>query len=112
MEGNHSTPNTGLKTVQIIEGQNTYKCQIQTIKDFLQVSLFIGGNLKQEGNIHITKIQNQLLYYDFNINEIFEEINALNKESFSIVKEGNIHITKIQNQILAFGDCSINEIFE
>ena len=54
MEDNHSTPNTCLKTVQIIEGQNTYKCQIQTIQDFLQVSLFIGDNLKQEGNIHIT----------------------------------------------------------
>ena len=100
MEDNHSTPNTGLKTVQIIEGQNTYKCQIQTIQDFLQVSLFIGDNLKQEGNIHITKIQNQILTYGYNINEIFEEINALNKESFSIVKEGNKDKIKIEFIIL------------
>ena len=101
MEDNHSTPNTGLKAVQIIEGQNTYKCQIQTIQDFLQVSLFIGDNLKQEGNIHITKIQNQIFaFMGYNINEIFEEINALNKESFSIVKEGNKDKIKIEFIIL------------
>jgi len=100
MEDNHSTPNIGLKTVQIIEGQNTYKCQIQTIKDFLQVSLFIGDNLKQEGNIHITKIQNQILTYGYNINEIFEEINALNQESFSIIKEANKDKIKIEFIIL------------
>ena len=46
--------------------------------------------MKQEGNIHITKIQNQILAFgDYNINEIFEEINALNQESFSIIKEAN-----------------------
>ena len=101
MEDNHSTPNTGLKTVQIIEGQNTYKCQIQTIQDFLQVSLFIGDNLKQEGNIHITKIQNQILAFgDYNINEIFEEINVLSKESFSIIKEANKDKIKIEFIIL------------
>ena len=101
MEDNHSTPNTGLKTVQIIEGQNTYKCQIQTIQDFLQVSLFIGDNLKQEGNIHITKIQNQILtFVGYNINEIFEEINALNQESFSIIKEANKDKIKIEFIIL------------
>ena len=71
MEDNHSTPNTGLKTVQIIEWQNTYKCQIQTIQDFLHFSLFIEGNLEHEGNIHITKIQNQILTYGYNINEIY-----------------------------------------
>ena len=100
MEEIHSTPNTSLKTVQIFEGQNTYKCQIQTIQDFLQVSLFIGGNLKQEGNIHITKIQNQILTYGYNINEIFEEINALSQESFSIIKEANKDKIKIEFTIL------------
>ena len=94
------TPNPSLKTVQITEGQTVYKCQLQTIQDFLQVSLFIGDNLKQEGNIHITKIQNQILTYGYNINEIFEEINALNKESFSIVKEGNKDKIKIEFIIL------------
>ena len=101
MEDNHSTPNTGLKTVQIIEGQNTYKCQIQTIQDFLQVSLFIGDNLKQEGNIHITKIQNQILAFgDYSINEIFEELNALSQESFSIIKEAKKDKIKIEFTIL------------
>ena len=95
------TPNPSLKTVQITHGQTVYKCQLQTIQDFLQVSLFIGDNLKQEGNIHITKIQNQIFaFMGYNINEIFEEINALNKESFSIVKEGNKDKIKIEFIIL------------
>ena len=101
MEEIHSTPNTTIKTVQIIERQNTYKCQIQTIQDFLQISLFIEGNLKQEGNIHITKIQNQILAFgDYNINEIFEEINTLSQESFSIIKEANKDKIKIEFTIL------------
>ena len=67
MEDMPLTPNPSLKTVQITEGQTVYKCQLQTIQDFLQVSLFIGDNLKQEGNIHITKIQNQILKYHNNL---------------------------------------------
>ena len=101
MEEIHSTPNTSLKTVQIFEGQNTYKCQIQTIQDFLQISLFIEDNLKQEGNIHITKIQNQIsAFIGYNINEIFEEINILSQESFSIIKEANKDKIKIEFTIL------------
>ena len=90
------TPNINIKTVDLNEGRNNYKCQIQTIKDFLQVSLFIGEIIKQEGTIHLSKIQNQIsAFYDYNINEIFEEINLLNKESFNIIKEGNKYMLKI-----------------
>ena len=84
------TPNINIKTLELNEGGNNYKCQIQITKDFLQVSLFIGDILKQEGTIHLSKIQNHILAFgDYNINEIFEEINLLNKESFNIIKEGN-----------------------
>ena len=41
-----------------------------------------------------------LTFVGYNINEIFEEINALNKESFSIVKEGNKDKIKIEFIIL------------
>ena len=82
MEQINITPNTCLKTVQI----NEYKCEIQIIKDCIQVLLYIGDNIKYEGNIHISKIQNQIFaFINYNINEIFEEINILNKESFSII---------------------------
>ena len=91
------TPNVNIKTVDLNEGGNNYKCQIQTIKDFLQVSLFIGEIIKQDGTIHLSKIQNQISAFDdYNINEIFEEINLLSKESFNIIKEGNKYMLKIE----------------
>ena len=88
MKENCSSLNTGLKTVELNEGVNGYKCQIQTIKDFIQVSLFINDNIKQEGRIHITKIQNEIgAFIGYNINEIFEEINLLKDDCFSIFKK-------------------------
>ena len=51
--------NAFVKNIEIKEGENKYKCQLQTIKDFLLVSLYQEDNLKFEGNIHISKIQNQ-----------------------------------------------------
>ena len=105
------TPNTSLKTVDINEGENKYRCQIQIIKDFIQVSLFIGDNLKHEGNIHISQIQNQIFaFMNYDINEIFEEIAILNDESFNIVKgklkiefiilrrKQNLYISLIKNE--------------
>ena len=97
MEENFSSPNTGLKTIEINEGGNGYKCQIQTIKDFIQVSLFINDNIKQEGRIHISKIQNEIgAFIGFNINEIFEEINLLKDDCFSIIKKEEKYILKIE----------------
>ena len=101
MEEICQTPNINIKTVELNEGGNNCKCLIQTIKDFLQVSLFIGEIMKQEGTIHLSKIQNQISAFDdYNINEIFEEINLLNKENFNIIKEGNKYMLKIEFTIL------------
>jgi len=50
--------NAFVKTIEIKEGENKYKCQTQTIKDFLQVAIFQKEKLKLEGNIHTSKIQN------------------------------------------------------
>ena len=47
MEDVCQTQNLITKTVEINDGGNNYKCQIQTIKDFIQLSLFIEANLKQ-----------------------------------------------------------------
>ena len=97
MEENCLSPNTGLKTIEINEGGNGYKCQIQTIKEFIQVSLFINDNIKQEGRIHITKIQNEIgAFIGYNINEIFEEINLLKDDCFSIIKKEEKYILKIK----------------
>ena len=93
--------NTGIKTIEINESGIRYKCQIQTIKDFIQISLFINDNNKQEGKIHISQIQNQIFtFMSYNINEIFEDISLLNNKSFSIIKKEDKYILKIEFIIL------------
>ena len=85
-----NTPNINIKTIEIQEGHNQYKCQIQIIKHFLQVTLYLQEKLKYEGNIPLQKIQNQICaFIDCNISEIFEEINELNNEKFIIINDLN-----------------------
>ena len=97
MEEACSSPNTGLKTVEINESGTRYKCQILTIKDFIQVSLFINDNMEQAGRIHVSKIQNEIdAFMRYNINEIFDEINLLQTESFSMIKKEDKYILKIE----------------
>ena len=81
---------SNIKTLEIKECENKYKCQIQIIKNFIQVSLYIDNILKHQGNIHISKIQCQIYALaDYTINEIFEEINILNNDNFNIIKDNN-----------------------
>ena len=94
------TPNIDIKEIGINEGDNKYKCQIQIIKDFIQVTLYSNNILKYKGNIHISKIEYYLGIYNYNIDEIFEEINILNKDNFKIIKEMNIYKLKIEFIIL------------
>ena len=100
MEENNIIPNIDIKTIEIKEGENVYKCQIQIIKDFLQISLLSGNSLKYQGNIHISNIQIDLGIYYINIKEIFDEINLLNKDEFILIKDVNKYKLKIEFTIL------------
>jgi len=83
--------NISLKSIEIEYEGNKYICKIQLINEILNISLYLNNNiLKYEGNITINKIQNQIGAFDeYNINEIFEEINILNNNNFKIIKEKN-----------------------
>jgi len=65
--------------------------RILLVEVIYYISLYINDNiLKYEGNITINKIQNQIgTFNDYNINEIFEEINILNNNNFKLIKENN-----------------------
>jgi len=80
-----------IKSIEIEDEGNKYICKIQIIKNILNISLYINNNiLKYEGNITINKIQDQIgAFNDYNINEIFEEINILNNNNFKLIKENN-----------------------
>ena len=91
------TPNKFLKVLELNEGENKFKCQIQIIKNFLQVSMFTRNILKHEGNISLYKIRNQICAFtNYNINDIFEEIILLHYDNFSLTKEANKYQLKIE----------------
>ena len=80
------SPNLSAKNIEIKFEGKKFTCKIQTIKNFLSISL--NNPLKYIGYIHISKIQNQIgAFNDYNIDEIFEEINLLDNDYFSLMKE-------------------------
>ena len=100
MEETDIAHNINIKTMEINEGELSYKCEIQTIRKFLHISLYSGEDLKYQGNIHLSKIQFNLGILNFNINEIFDEINSLDKDNFILIKNENGYIIKIEFMIL------------
>ena len=92
---------SSLKSLELeIEGQK-YTCNIQIIDELMQSNLFLANKLKYRGNTFLEKIQCQIkAFFDYNINEIFEEINKLNDDNFSIIKENDKYKLKIDFIIL------------
>ena len=78
--------NISIKLLEIENEGNKYICKIQIIKQILNISLYINNNtLRYEGNITLNKIQNQIdTFNDYDISEIFEEINILNKNNYKL----------------------------
>ena len=92
---------SSLKSLQIeIEGQK-YICKIQIVDELIQSNLYLENKLMYRGNIFLEKIQYQIkTFFDYNINEIFDEIKQLNDDNFSIIKENNNYKLKIEFSIL------------
>ena len=80
-----------IKSIEIENEGIKYICKLQIIKQILNISLYTNKNiLKYKGNIALNKIQNQIgAFNDYNINEIFEEINILNNNNFKLIKDNN-----------------------
>ena len=90
MEKSKLNKNILIKSIEIESEGNKYICKIQIINKILNISLYNNNILKYEGNITLNKIQNQIgAFNDYNINEIFEEINILNNNNFILIKENN-----------------------
>ena len=99
MEASVQKSNISLKNIEINFEKKKLNCTIQIIKEFLVIS--INGSFKFEGNIHLSEIKNQIIpFSDYNINDIFNEIDLLNKDNFTIIKENCKHKLKIKFIIL------------
>ena len=96
-----STPNLSIKSLEINNEGNKYKCQIQIIKNFIVVSIYLNHELKYEGNISLPRIQIEITtFINYNIKEIFEEINRLNINNYKIIKDNNKYKLRIEFEIL------------
>ena len=103
-----STPNLSIKSLEINNEGNIYKCQIQIIKNFIVVSIYLNNELKYEGNISLPRIQIEITtFINYNIKEIFEEINRLNVNNYKIIKDNNKYKLRIEFEILR----KINELY-
>ena len=101
MEAPCITPDTSLDSIDIIIEGKKYICKIELIDSFIQANIFLNNDLKYRGNIFLEKIQSQIkAFLDYNINEIFEEINQLNYNNFSIKREKNKYKLIIEILIL------------
>ena len=67
----------------------------------MQITLNLQDELKYEGRISLSNIQNQLpVFNDYQLEEIFYIISRLNISSFKLIKELNKFILKIEFNIL------------
>ena len=107
METSNITPgmptlsSSSSKSMKIkFEGKKNF-CQIQVIEDSIQAEITLDNKFKYKGNIFLEKIQSQIkAFLDYNIYEIYEEINQLNTNNFSIIKKNNKYKLVIEFMIL------------
>ena len=81
--------NLGIKEVELRDGENKLKCEIQIIGKFFQASIYDSDNtLLYQGDIHVNRIRAQIYAFtDVRIGEIFDEINKLENDKFNLLKE-------------------------
>ena len=97
------TSNSSLmKSINIEYEGRIYICKIEIIdEELININIYLDNKLKYKGNIYLEKIQIQIkTFLDYNINEIYEEINKLNNNNFKIIKENNKYKLKIKFIIL------------
>ena len=81
--------NLGIKEVELRDGENKLRCEIQIIGKFFQASIYDSDNtLLHQGDIHVNRIRAQIYAFtDVRIGEIFDEINKLENDKFKLLKE-------------------------
>ena len=93
---------TLIKLIEIEHEGIKYICKIKIIEgDLISIGIYSDNKLKYRGNIFLEKIQLQIkTFFDYNITEVFEEINQLNNNNFSIIKQNDKIKLKIKFIIL------------
>ena len=100
MDAPTSIQSNSIKIVQIENEENIYICKLQVSNNSIEANIFLADSSIFKGNINLDQIKNQIMnLVDFNINEIFEEIDSLDSSSFSISKDLDKYILKIKIKV-------------
>ena len=100
MDAPTSIQSNSIKIVQIENVENIYICKLQVSNNSIEANIFLADSSIFKGNINLDQIKNQIMnLVDFNINEIFEEIDSLDSSSFSISKDSDKYILKIKIKV-------------
>ena len=76
MEAPTSIQSNSMKIVQIENEGNIYICKLQIVDNSIEANIFLAESSIFKGSINLDQIINQIKnLVDFNINEIFEEID-------------------------------------
>ena len=82
METPFKLPKALIKSIEIINEGKKYICKIELIEELMKTNIFLDNKLIYKGNIFLEKIQFQIkAFFDYNLYEIFEEINQLNNNN-------------------------------
>ena len=100
MEAPTSIPCNLMRIVQIENEGNIYICKLQVADNSIESNIFLADSSIFKGSINLDQIITQIKnLVDFNINEIFEEIDSLDSSSFSISKDSDKYLLKIKLKI-------------
>ena len=97
MEASLQKSKISLKKVEIDFEGKKLNCKIQIIKEYLVIS--IDSLFKYKGYAHLSEIKNQISFGYCDINDIFEKINLLDKDNFSLIKENDKYYFIIKFEI-------------
>ena len=101
MKKNLIRPDASLEPLEINIEENKYICKIQIIDELIYTNIILYNKVKYKGRIFLEKIQSQIkAFFDYNIYEIFEEINHLNSNNFSLINEYKQYKLRIKFTIL------------
>lgn len=96
-----STTSMNIKILDFESEEQKFKVKLQIIKNHLCALLYINNSLICEGFISLKKIQCQIGAFDeYNIKDIYKEINLLKNDDFILIKEKDEYMLIIKFMIL------------
>jgi len=63
-----------------------FKFRIGINKEYLEINIY---KFKYKGDIHLIQIRKEIPFGNCNMNDIFDKIKLLDKDSFSLIKEND-----------------------